>query len=312
MLCIHYQAKCFVLRVTAILFFLLLGTTWGSAVDHFMKITLLGTGTPYPNGERFGSAIVIDADGKKLLFDCGRGAVIRLAQAGQAVNDIGPVFLTHLHSDHVTGLPDLWLTGWFLGRQEPLRVWGPTGTVAMARNLSEAFSFDIQTRVRTEHLPLQGSEIVAQDIEDGSVLNDGPIRVTAFAVHHGPVKPAFGYRVDYAEHSIVISGDTLFSDELVKRAKSVDCLIHAAWSAASTHPNPDSVHSIASAQEAAHVFAMTKPKLAVIYHYKSDEGMATAIGAEYKGAFVIAKDLMTIDIDHAVSWKNDASSGNVR
>ena len=312
MLCIHHQTKCLVLRITAILFFWLLATTWGSAVDHSMKIIVLGTGTPYPNRERFGSAIVVEADGKKLLFDCGRGAVIRLAQAGMAVNDIEAVYLTHLHSDHVTGLSDLWLTGWFLGRQEPLRVGGPTGTVAMARSLSEAFSFDIQTRIRTEHLPLQGSEIVAQDIQDGSVFNDGLIRVTAFAVHHGPVKPALGYRVDYAGHSIVISGDTLFSDELVKRAKSVDCLIHAAWSVASTHPNPDSVHSIASAQEAARVFAMTKPKLAVIYHYKNDEGMAAAIGAEYKGAFVIAKDLMTIDIDHAISWKNDASSGDVR
>jgi len=193
--CLQYPAKRFVL-ITAILCFLLAGTTWKSVVDHPMKIILLGTGTPYPSAERFGSAIVIEADGKKFLFDCGRGAVIRLAQVGLVANDVEGVYLTHLHSDHVTGLPDLWLTGWFLGRREPLRVWGPTGTAAMARNLTEAFSFDIQTRIRTEHLPLQGSEIVAQDIEGGTVLHDGSIRVTAFVVDHGPVKPALGYRLD--------------------------------------------------------------------------------------------------------------------
>src|SRR5215831_8952760 len=89
-----------------------------------MRVTLLGTGTPFPNAERFGSAILVEAGGKRLLFDCGRGVVIRLAQMGVSSKDIDGLFLTHLHSDHVVGIPDLWLSGWFLGRNKPLPVWG--------------------------------------------------------------------------------------------------------------------------------------------------------------------------------------------
>src|SRR5580698_525474 len=111
-----------------------------------MKIILLGTGTPYPESNRFGSAILIEAGGEKLLFDCGRGAVIRLSEAGVNVNEIDRIFLTHLHSDHVVGLPDLWLTGWLLGRRNALRVWGPPGTSTFTKHLAEAFRFDVETR----------------------------------------------------------------------------------------------------------------------------------------------------------------------
>jgi ribonuclease Z len=88
-----------------------------------MRVTVLGTGTPYPEPQRFGPAILVEAASQKMPFDCGRGAVIRLSENGVPVEAVRDVYLTHLHSDHVTGLPDLWLTGWFLGRKEPLRVW---------------------------------------------------------------------------------------------------------------------------------------------------------------------------------------------
>jgi ribonuclease Z len=308
----NFRVTHLVLLISPIVCIPLFAAAFGSEVDHSMKIILLGTGTPYPDAERFGSAILVEAGRTRVLFDCGRGNVIRLSEAGVGPNDIESVYLTHLHSDHVTGLPDLWLTGWFLGRQKPLRVWGPTGTRAMAQHLAEAFSFDVQTRVRTEHLPLQGAEINAQDIVDGTVLNDGPIRVTAFPVDHGPVKPALGYRIDYSGHSLVISGDTRVSDELINHAKGVDCLIHVAWSIGATNSTPPSQRSIASAEDAAHVFAMTRPKLAVVYHYKSAAGLSDAIRAEYKGPFVIAKDLMTIDIDRTITWRNNASSETIQ
>jgi ribonuclease Z len=111
-----------------------------------MRVTLLGTGTPFPNAQRFGSAILVQVADKKLLFDCGRGGVIRLMQAGVSPKDIDGLFLTHLHSDHVVGIPDLWLTGWFLGRSKPLPIWGPQGTSSMAKYLAQAFAFDIHIR----------------------------------------------------------------------------------------------------------------------------------------------------------------------
>ena len=268
-----------------------------------MKVTLLGTGTPFPNAERFGSAILVEGAGTKLLFDCGRGVVIRLTQAGVSPKEIDALFLTHLHSDHVVGIPDLWLSGWLLGRSKPLPIWGPQGTSSMAKHLAQAFAFDIRIRqAAPDPLPAKGVEIDANEIEQGEIYNDGSSRVSAFLVDHGTVKPAFGYRVDSAGHSVVISGDTKFCQTLVDFARGADCLIHAAWSAGWKNPAPPSKRSIASAEDAGRVFAIVKPKLGVVYHYKDEEGLGDAVRKEYDGPFVIARDLMVINIDKTVSW----------
>src|SRR6266700_6230370 len=159
-----------------------------SARSDEMRVTLLGTGTPFPSAERFGSAILVEVAGKRFLFDCGRGVVIRLTQSGVNPKDIDGLFLTHLHSDHVVGIPDLWLSGWFLGRDRPLRVWGPKGTRSLSEHLTQAFAFDIHIREDApEPLPAKGAEIDAKEIEQGNVYDDGSVRVTAFVVDHGPV-----------------------------------------------------------------------------------------------------------------------------
>jgi ribonuclease Z len=194
-----------------------------------MRVTLLGTGTPFPNTERFGSAILVEAAGKTLLFDCGRGVVIRLTQAGINPKEINGLFLTHLHSDHVVGIQDLWLTGWFLGRSRPLQIWGPAGTSSMTQDLGKAFASDSRIRqAPPDSLPAKGVEIDAKEIDQGETYNDGSTRVSAFLVDHGTGKPAFGYRIDSAGHSVVISGDTKICQNLIDFAKGADCLIHAA------------------------------------------------------------------------------------
>ena len=272
-----------------------------------MRVTLLGTGTPFPNAERFGSAILVEVAGKKLLFDCGRGAVIRLTQSGVNPKDVDALFLTHLHSDHVVGIPDLWLTGWFLGRTKPFPIWGPQGTSSMTDRLAQAFAFDIHIRESApDPLPGKGVEIDAREIEQGEIYNDGSARVSAFLVDHGTVKPAFGYRVDSAGHSVVISGDTKFCQNLVNFAKGADCLIHAAWSADSKNTTPSSKRSIASAEDAGRVFAIVKPKLGVVYHYKDEEGLSDAVRREYDGPFVIARDLMVINVGKTVTCEPES------
>ena len=274
-----------------------------------MKVTLLGTGTPFPNAERFGSAILVEGAGTKLLFDCGRGVVIRLTQAGVSPKQIDALFLTHLHSDHVVGIPDLWLSGWLLGRTKPLPIWGPQGTSSMAKHLAQAFAFDIRIRQTAPNpLPAKGVEIDAKEIEQGEIYNDGSTRVSAFPVDHGTVKPAFGYRVDSAGHSVVISGDTKFCQTLVDFASGADCLIHAAWSAGGKNPVPQSKRSIASAEDAARAFAIVKPKLGVVYHYKDEEGLGGAVRKEYDGPFVTARDLMVINIGKTVTWERESAA----
>jgi ribonuclease Z len=274
-----------------------------AAASDEMRVTLLGTGTPFPNPERFGSAILVEVAGKRLLFDCGRGVVIRLAQVQVNPKEIDGLFLTHLHSDHVVGIPDLWLSGWFLGRDKPLPIWGPPGTRSMAEQFVQAFGFDIRIRQASpDPLPGKGVEIDAKEIEQGEIYNDGLARVSAFLVDHGAVKPAFGYRVDSAGHSVVISGDTKSCQNLVDFARDADCLIHAAWSADRKNPTPPSKRSIASAEDVGRVFAMVKPKLGVLYHYKDEEGLGDAVRKEYNGPFAIGTDLMVISIGKTVTW----------
>jgi len=282
-----------------------------AAASDKMRVTLLGTGTPFPNAKRFGSAILVEVAGKRLLFDCGRGVVIRLAQVHVNPKEIDGLFLTHLHSDHVVGIPDLWLSGWFLGRTKPLPIWGPAGTRSMAEHLVQAFGFDIRIRQTTpDPLPGKGVEIDAKEIEQGEIYNDGSTRVSAFLVDHGAVKPAFGYRIDSAGHSVVVSGDTKFCQNLVDFAKDADCLIHTAWSAGWKNPTPPSKRSIASAEDVGRVFAMVKPKLGVVYHYKDEEGLGDAVREEYDGPFVIGRDLMVINIGKTVTWDGKSSAAS--
>ena len=290
------------MTVTLAMRFVVAGTAQDRTInsDRNITVTILGTGTPFVDAERFGAAVLVDAGGKKLLFDCGRGVVIRLKQAGISPEQIDGLFLTHLHSDHVVGIPDLWLSGWFGGRKAPLKMWGPAGTQGLAEHLGKAFAFDIETR-SSHGFPREGAIIDAQEVEDGGLYEVGPVRVTAFRVDHGLVKPAFGYRVDHGGHSVVISGDTNFSENLVKFSKGTDCLIHASWSTSMKDDTPASRRSIATAEDAARVFSAVIPKLAVIYHYFDAAGQADAIRAGYRGRFVIGRDLMRIEISSTVT-----------
>lgn len=277
-----------------------------------MRVTLLGTGTPFPNAEQFGSAILIEAAAKKFLFDCGRGVVIRLAQIAVDPKEINGLFLTHLHSDHVVGIPDLWLTAWFLGRNKPLPIWGPPGTRNMAEHLAHAFDFDIRVRQDSpDPLPAKGVQIDAKEIEQGEIYNDGSVRVSAFLVDHGSVKPSFGYRIDCGGRSVVISGDTKFCQNLVDFAKNTDCLIHSAWSAGWKNPAPPSQRSIASGEDAGRAFAIVKPKLAIVDHYKDEEGLEEAVRENYKGPLVIAKDLMRIKVGNTVTWNQQPADTQI-
>src|SRR6476646_8690053 len=187
-----------------------------------LRVILLGSGGgPGPNPQRFGTSTLVVAGTEKLLFDCGRAATIRMAQMGMLLGEVDKLFITHLHSDHIIGIPDLFLTGWASqGRSVPLRVWGPDGTRDMMAHLEKAFAFDIHVRRDVDELfPAEGIKAVATDIREGGVYDESGVKVTAFLVDHGPVTPAFGYRIDYKGHSVALSGDTKPSDNLVKLSR---------------------------------------------------------------------------------------------
>lgn len=153
-----------------------------AAIGQQFRVTLLGTGCPPAVMNRFGPSILVEAGSQTLLFDAGRGALQRLNQLGVPWPQVEGVFLTHLHSDHVVGFPDLWLTGWLIApsRSVPLRVWGPRGTTSMMSHLEEAFQYDVRIRIDNDRAPPDGAVLLAEDIGEGLVYEAGGVRITAF------------------------------------------------------------------------------------------------------------------------------------
>ena len=208
------------------------GAQGQTAAKSDFRVTLLGSGIPVPEPDRFGPATLVEAGGQKLLFDAGRGATIRLFQLRVPLREVGPLFLTHFHSDHTVGIPDVWLSGWLGGpwarRTTPFRVIGPTGTKDLMANLERAYAADIKIRMADENYPAEGIRVIAEEFPMGGVVykKDG-VRVTAFEVNHGDlIKPSYGYRIDYDGRSVVISGDTRFDKNVIKHGTGADLLIH--------------------------------------------------------------------------------------
>jgi ribonuclease Z len=282
-----------------------------------LRVTLLGTGVGPPvRLAQFGASTLVEAGGKRLLFDCGRGATIRLTQAGIPIGSVSRLFLTHLHSDHVVQIPDLLLAGWVgpTGRRVPLEVWGPDGTRDMMSALETAFAFDIHVRRDVdEKFPAEGIKVRSHDIQEGVVLDEDGVKVTAFLVDHAPITPAFGYRVDYRGRSVALSGDTRVSENLVKFAMGVDVLIHeaidpVAMRAASTNLSLTEliIAHHTTAEQAGEVFSRVKPRLAVYSHAPSSEALIAQTRKSYSGPLQGAEDLLTIEIGEQVTVRRFA------
>lgn len=286
-----------------------------------IKVTLLGTGCPPPVMNRFGPSVLVEAGDRKLIFDVGRGALQRLTQVKVKPKEINGVFLSHLHSDHLVGFPDLWLTGWVNGRRDtPLRVWGPKGTVKMMSHLEQAFEYDIKIRLYDDRPSPEGIIIEANDITEGVVYEKNGVRVTAFEVDHRPIKPAFGYRVDYGNRSVVLSGDTRFSENLIKYSKGTDLLIHEVVSLESLKLAGYAeermkviVDHHTTPEQAGEIFSRVKPKLAVYYHIvlpsAAEQELIPPTRKTYAGDLELGEDLMVIEVGEKVRVRRSAGAG---
>ncbi|TDI44705.1 MAG: MBL fold metallo-hydrolase [Acidobacteria bacterium] len=288
------------------------------------KVTLLGTASPAPRPDRFGPSTLVEVGPEKFLFDVGRGVPIRLWQLRIPLGKITGVFLTHLHSDHTSGIPDLWLTGWlqtpYGSRTTPFRIWGPVGTTDMMAHLEKAYQADIRIRLVDEKNPPEGIAIVAEEFqegvapEQGSVVYDkNGVKVTAFTVDHGAaIKPAVGFRIDYQDRSVVISGDTRYDENLIKHAKGTQLLIYEVAAARpkliETSPAVKRIighHT--SPQEAGHVFSVVAPKLAAYTHIvllsNADhpeptlDDLVNYTRETYEGPLQLGEDLMSFVIE---------------
>jgi ribonuclease Z len=279
----------------------------GAVPTKDIRVTLLGTASgPRAFVDKAGISTLVEAGGERLLFDAGRGVMQRLVQAGFPMNAVTKLFLTHLHSDHVIGVPDLMLTPWSAApeRKVPLDVWGPDGTRDMMRHLERAFAFDIHMRRDVdESFSPAGIRMVARDIRPGRVYEHNGVTVTAFLVSHGLVKPSYGYRVDYAGRSVALSGDTSPSDNLVAVCKGVDVLIHEAIDLDVLRrlvPDKSRMEAIVArhttAEQAARIFNRVLPRLAVFSHSPGTAAIAEQTRRAYSGRVEMGDDLMVIDV----------------
>ncbi len=260
--------------------------------------------------DRFGPSILVQAGSENLLFDAGRGCIQRLRQLNIGYDKLNAVFLTHLHSDHIVGLPDLWLTGWLVSQREvPMNIYGPAGTADMIKYLQLAFAYDIKIRSDDDKAVAVGSTFVVTEIKQGTIYDQNGVKVIAFDVDHFPVKPAFGYRIEYKGHSVVLSGDTRYSENLIKFARGTDLLVHEVIIAPDTLSKKDPKYHIlahhTTAEQAGSVFNAVKPKLAAFSHISKlyglkEEDILKKAKINYSGPLIMGEDLMSFSVGDSV------------
>lgn len=275
--------------------------------DKRTQIVLLGTGTPNAEPDRSGSSIAVVVNDVPYIIDFGPGVVRRANAAFQAgvkglkLSNLKRAFLTHLHTDHTTGYPDLIFTPWVLGRDEPLEVYGPPGIRSMTDHILKAYEEDIKVRLEgLQPANPDGYKVNAHEIGIGIIYKDENVTVKSFPVKHGSWQYSYGFRFETPDKSIVISGDTIPIESLVKQAMECDVLIHEVYSEAwfKRHkPEWQRYHARfhTSSRELAEIAQRTKPGLIILYHQLlegfTEEDLLEEIRQIYKGKVVFGHDL---------------------
>jgi ribonuclease BN (tRNA processing enzyme) len=280
-----------------------------------MKLTLLGTGGPIPDPTRHGSAALLEIGGARLLFDAGRGVVLQLARAGIPVEEVGPVFLTHHHYDHIGDLADVILTGWLQGRRRPLRVFGPPGTESIVTALVErVYDRDIAFRSQGEHA-IDWTPVESADVAAGLVHGGGAWQVFAEPVVHGhglAYPEAFkrrwvclGYRVEAEGKVVAFSGDCVECDGLQRVALAADVLVQCCYMSRGELTTPYFARlareTIACADSVGRIARDARVKKLVLTHFRRApdgviQSIAGDVARDYDGPVVLGSDLLEITI----------------
>ena len=275
------------------------------------QLILLGTGTPNADPERSGPSLAIVVGSNSYIVDFGPGVVRRASALSKQwggkiealnANNLKLAFLTHLHSDHTAGYADLILTPWVLGRNIPLEVYGPKGLTQMTEDLLEAYRSDISYRLDgLEPANALGWQVNTHEITEGVVFQDDLIEVTAFKINHGSWDNAFGYRFVTPDKTIVISGDTRPSQNLIRYSEGADILVHEVYSQAGFDKKTEvwkkyhaSHHT--STFELGEIAKKTKPGLLVLHHIlfwgANEEELLDEISQIYDGLVSVGSDMM--------------------
>lgn len=276
-----------------------------------VRVVLLGTkGGPTPGGNRAAPATLIDIAGRAFVVDCGNGVAGQYARARMPFSHLSRIFVTHNHSDHMADVGTLIELAWSSGLVTPVTVHGPPPIARIVRDQLAAFDYDIAARIREEgRLPLAPLVHVAERAEPGLVLRDGDLTVTSALVDHETIRPAFAYRFDTPGRSIVISGDTRYSDNLVRLAKGADLLIHEAiYAPAIGRMGGEAAPTLRDHLRRSHtvtedvglVAARARVRKLVLSHLVpadpaiSDEMWLAGVRRNFTGEAVVGRDLMEV------------------
>ncbi len=276
-----------------------------------MRLHTLGTGGPRPDPERNSACHVLEAGGARLMFDVGRGAIQRIAQKGFAFADIGPLFVTHHHVDHIGELSNYLITSWLAGRRKPLRIYGPPGTAGIVDVLVKSvYDRDIAFRTEGETAfgPFIGAEVT--EVTAGPVAEGEGWKVSCEEMEHGhglPFGKAFlarwrclAYRVEAEGKVFSFSGDAVICEPLIRIASGADLHLQCCYMAASEmqggHFKGVGKYTLACSDTAGRIAARAGVKRLVLTHFRQTtpaliDDMRADIAADYAGPVEFSADL---------------------
>ena len=276
-----------------------------------MQLTLLGTGCPSVDTERYGpAALVCAGEQARVLVDCGSGVTQRLLEAGCPGRDIDAVLLTHLHSDHIVDLFQLVISSWHQARDRPQRIFGPPGTKRYVDGLMRLWKPELEQRIAHEMRPsTQALEVEVVEFGDGEILRLGGLVVRVVEVRHQPVKHAYGFVFEDASSKLAVSGDTTYCPALIDAAQGADVLLHevfihremetiARFRTAETISNVASYHTLSDV--VGKVASEANAKCLVLTHFApprfDKEALLAEVCRDFPGPVVIGEDLMAFDV----------------
>jgi ribonuclease Z len=268
-----------------------------------VDVTLLGTGSPLPNPERAGPATLLRAGSATILFDCGRGVIMRLTAAGVLPIGLSAVLLTHLHSDHITDLNDIVTTHWVMSPEpRALRVVGPVGTRRVVDGVLAMLALDQEYRLAHHANLTEGPLIEVGEVEPGDVLDIAGATVSVHRTDHRPVAPTVGYRVEFEGKVAAIAGDTVPCAELDAMCQDADLYVQTVIRADLVRAIPnerlqDILDYHSTVEQAAQTATRAGVKTLVLTHYvppmaPADAGAWKALAeAHFSGPIVLGDDL---------------------
>ena len=272
------------------------------------KLTLLGTGCPSPSHLRYGPSSLVSYEGTNYLIDAGSGVTQRLSEAGIKPGEIDYFFITHLHSDHIVDLYQLFISGWHTGRETKFKVFGPKGLKSHFDKIFEAYKEELDLRKEWEKRPnVEGLAYEITEINDELKIELDNATIESVKVDHHPVDPAFGFKFILGPKNIIFSGDTRYCEVLEKSSKDADILVHEVFVGLDYDPvrmSSDTIENISdyhtTPEEIGVLASNASVKKLILNHFVppvfDDDVLVERIAKHFDGEIVVGKDLMQFDI----------------